>query len=364
MTRASRLRHAFVQTVLWAAIAVVGVDLAGLLNAQLDLTADQRHTLSNVAVDASARLQKPVTARVFFTRELAAPYHEHRTAVLDLLESLREASGGKLEIRESDPTGDREAADEARTLGVEPVPWTVKTWDRQEASQIWMGVAFVSGDRVEAVPRLSSIPHLEYDLVRALQRVATPADDRRKIGWLLGDGEPDPRTFPEAHPLAKLGASLGGLGELVPFNPGEGPFPDDLDAILVVAPQTPIPAIRQLRLDQALMGGTATAYFLAGHQPDFRAGRTTEVRHDLHPLLARYGADVGPLLLLDRTNNEKLPLPSAGGWVQVNHPLAVVALDIDRGARPLRALRRAVAPFATPVSVGTLPPGVRGETWI
>lgn len=366
--RRALLRHAWLRTGLWLALAAVGNHLAGAAWARLDLTRDQRYTLSDVAVRAVRGLERPLVARVFFTGGLDAPYHEHEGALRDLLDELRAHSGGSLEVQVTDPTGDKAAVEEARQYGIEPVTLTVRAWDRQEARQVFMGVALLYGDRTETVPALTSVERMEYDLTRAIRRVTTPPEDRPQVAYLLGHGEPDLASFAPDHPLGRLRGALSAAYDLRPLPLGDEPVPADVDAMLVVAPQQAVPPMAQLHLDQLLMSGKPVAWFLSGVQPDFQRMRTREVRHDLHGVLAAYGLTVGRDLVLDRQSNEPMVVPVGGPGSQaakVSYPLAVATTDIDRSARPVRALRRAVLPFATTLAVSPdLPEGLSAEVWI
>ncbi len=365
--RSSLLRHAWLRTGLWLALAAVANHLAGAAWARVDLTRDQRYTLSDVAVRAVRGLERPLVARVFFTGGLDAPYHEHEGALLDLLDELRAQSGGRLEVQVTDPTGDKAAVEEARQYGIEPVTLTVRQWDRQEARQVFMGVALLYGDRTETVAAFTAVERMEYDITRAIRRVTTPPDDRPQVAYLLGHGEPDLASFPADHPLGRLRAALSAAYDLRPLPLGDEPVPADIDAMLVVAPQQAVPPMAQLHLDQLLMAGKPVAWFLSGVQPDFPRMRTREVRHDLHGLLAAYGLTVGRDLVLDRQSNEPMVVPVGPGSqvAKVSYPLAVATTDIDRSARPVRALRRAVLPFATTLAVSPdLPDDLTAEVWI
>jgi ABC-type uncharacterized transport system involved in gliding motility auxiliary subunit len=365
--RRSLLTHAWAQGILWLLVAVVANHLASVAFWRIDLTRDQRYTLSPVAVSSVSALDKPLVARVFFTPGLQAPYHDHQAALVALLEELRARSGGRLEIQVSDPSGDKAATEAARGLGIDPITYTFRDWDRQEARQVFMGVAFQYGERTEPVPAVTSIERMEYDVVRAIRRVTTPADKRKKLGYLLGEGEPDLSTFGPDHPLGKLRAALQESYDLRPLALGDDAIPADLDGMLVVAPQQAVPPIVQLHLDQFLMSGKPIAWFLSGVQPDFKAMRTREIRHDLGALLARYGVTLGRDLVLDRQSNEPMVVPvSQDGQnrlAKVNYPLAIATTDIVREARPVRGLRRVVLPFSTTLAVDP-PPGAEAEVWI
>ncbi|MFT4627561.1 MAG: ABC-2 type transport system permease protein, partial [Myxococcota bacterium] len=354
MSPRTLLVHTWAQTVLWIAIAITLNHTSAAWFGRVDLTSDQRFSLSAVARATVGDLDRPLIATVWFTEDLDPPYHNHRDALADKLAELQARSRGSLEVRWRDPTGDEAAIAEARAAGIQPITYTFKRWDRQEARQVWMGVSLVSGDRQEVADGLVSTARMEYDLVRAIRAVTTPPEDRPVVAWLLGDGEPDLSAYPATDPLGALREQLRKTYSLRTIAPGPEGIPEEVDALLVVGPQHAVPPQVQLHLDQFLVRGGGIAWFLSGHQPDFETGSVREVRHGLHPLLGHHGVQVGRDLLLDRDTNERMAVPVAfrGQRVvaQVNHPLALVTTAIDRTFAPVRDVRRVVAPFVGSVS--------------
>lgn len=365
MTRGARWADAWARGLLWVALAGVLHHTSSAAWTRLDLTRDQRFTVSAASIDAVRGLERPLHVRVFASRDLAAPYHDHARALGDLLATLSAESGGRLVVSVADPDGDPAARDEAQALGIRPVTYVFRSSERQEARQIYLSAAIVYGERREVTPALTQVARMEYEVVRAIRRVRVPPAERPVVGWLLGDGEPDLRTAAAAHPLGRLRTALEGQVTLRPLALGDDPVPDEVDALLVVAPQLGVAPMTQLWLDQALMAGKPVAYFLSGHQPDGRAQRTRAVRHDLHALIGGYGVEVGRSLLVDRQSNEVMSAPTESGAARVAYPLAIATTAVDPSAPVGRGVRRWVFPFATPLAVvDPLPEGLEASVWI
>jgi hypothetical protein len=363
------LRHAAVQTGLWILLAAFVVHLSSAVHVRLDLTRDGRYGLSSVTIDTVSHLERPLVARVFFSEGLAAPYHDHRRALLDLLEEMAAHAGGRMEVVAVDPAGDPQIRADAERLGIRPLPYAYRDWDRTEARTVFMGLALLYGDEKVTVDALPSIERMEVEVVSAVRRLVTPVEERTTVAWLLGHGEPDPASFPPEHPLQVLARRLGDGGSFRTIAPGDAPIPDDVDVVVIVAPRAPIPAAELVQLDQLVMRGGGALAFVSTAQPDLSHGRVVEVPHGLAAWLGGYGIVLGRSVLLDRTHNERLDVPitlSAGGtrMVRVNHPLAVVTTNLDRLERPVRDLPRLVLPFASPVGLADpLPDGVEGAVW-
>lgn len=360
MTRGSLLRHAIAQTALWAVLAVILVHIATAVPVRLDVTADQRHTLSPVTERTVAGLQQPLTATVWFTEDLGPPYHRHRQAVLDLLAELQ-AITPKLDVVVRDPTNDPELAKAATQAGIRPVTWAYRDATQTQARQVWMGVSFDHGEGHAAIDAVPSLERLEADLAAGIVSVTTASDDRKTVAWLVGNGEPSLAKWPETHPLGRLRTELSARTDLVQIDASAEPIPDRIDAVLIVGPQLAVPEETRRNLDAFLMRGGALAVFLTNHQPDFGAGRTRPVTHGLDALLETWGVSLGRELVIDRKSNEKLAVPLGDQWVQVSHPLAPASARFDRTQPPVRDLGRAVVPFASPLG---LQDGVDGAVWL
>lgn len=368
--RRELLLHAWLQTGLFLALTIAVNHLSSAAFLRLDLTADQRHGLSDVARSSVASLQRPLLARVYFSEDLAAPYHDHRRALLDKLEELKVHAGDRLQIEAIDPTGDPEAVARAARAGVRPLPYAFRSWDRTEARTVYMGVSLSYGDRQVAIDALPSIEEMEVELVRGIRRVVAEPEDDRAVGWLLGHGEPDPTQAPADTPLRELLARLQRSGQLRTIAPLDAPIPGDLDALIVAAPQRPLSPAELVHLDQYLMEGGALLLWLSSVQPDFAARRLRTIEHGLYGWLGHHGVRLNRDVLVDRDHTEQMVVPMevegvGSQLVRLSHPLALTTTRLDRTARPVRDLPRAVLPFASSLAlVDPLPGALEGRIWI
>lgn len=368
--RAVLLRHSWLQLGLWLIAVILLNHAASAAFARFDLTADGDYTLSPAARQVMSRLERPLVARMYFTGGLEAPYNNHEQAVRDKLEELRAYSGGRMEIQSVDPTGDQDAMEEAERFGVFPIQYRFRDHDRVEMKSVYMGVALVYGQKQEPVNPIATLQTLEYELVRAVYKLTTDAEESQVVGYLQGNGEPDLSAYPADNPLGQLRNRLAQSYELRPVVLGgdEG-VPEDVDAMLVIGPQSSVPDRVQYQLDQYLLQGGPIAFFVGNIRPDWRTMRASEVRHDLNALLGHHGVILRRDALIDRTRNEQMRLPVRVGeqtrMVSLNHPLLPVTTNLKPESPVVRGLDRAVAPFVSSLAIAEdLPPGVEGQVWI
>lgn len=359
--------HAWLQLALFIGLAVVANRISSEAFGRWDLTADQRYTLSEVARRTMNKVERPLLARVYYSRDLEAPYNNHREALLDKLEELRAYSGGFMEIEELDVDGDPEVAEEAQREGIQPIQYRFKSYDRSEVKTVFLGVSLLYGQKALPLDGLVSIETFEYELVRGIKKLTTDLEDVPVVGWLRGYGAPDPTTQPEGSPLAALWKDLAEQYGVTPVDLGgdEG-VPDEVDALLIIGPQQRLPLRAQYQIDQFLMRGGSIAAFLGTMRPDFEAMRAVPVRHDLDALLAHYGVRLQRDTILDREHNEVFPVPvKIGGRVrrvQVNYPLIPVTNDFERSSPIVNRLDRVLLPFASSLELeDDLGPNLDGQ---
>jgi len=147
----------------------------------VDLTEGKLYTLSPGSKKILQNLQSPVKLKLYASRGESVPVtlRSFSQRVADLVSELRKESRGKLEVELLDPRPDSEIEDAAQLDGIEPQQLT-------NGESFYLGVAVSQLDRKQTIPSISPQRErlLEYDLVRAVARVANP--ERIKIGLMAG----------------------------------------------------------------------------------------------------------------------------------------------------------------------------------
>lgn len=146
--------------------------LLGAFKVRFDLTEEKAHTLSEGTRAVLAKLDTPVQIRLYASLsnpDMPVVLKNYARQVEDLLGEYVQASKGLVQIRKLDPEPDSEAEDSARLDGIEGE--MLPNGDR-----IFLGVCVSMLDQRQAIPLLvpSRERLLEYDLTRAISRVATP----------------------------------------------------------------------------------------------------------------------------------------------------------------------------------------------
>ena len=167
------------ETLLYSAIGIAAMALilvaanfiAATFRSRVDLTADKLYTLSDGTKKIVGKLDTKVKVRLYYSqRDNAMPVFlkTYAQRVEDLLVELKQQSKF-IEIEKLDPQPDSDAEDSANLDGVEGQP-------TQTGEKIYLGVSINCLDQKVALPFLSPEREklLEYDLARAIARVANP----------------------------------------------------------------------------------------------------------------------------------------------------------------------------------------------
>jgi ABC-type uncharacterized transport system involved in gliding motility auxiliary subunit len=153
-------------------VAIVAVNyILGLAPARVDLTEGKLYTLSEGTRKVLGKLEAPVKVRFYFNQgdaNVPVALRVFAARVEDLLNEMRAAANGKLVIEKLNPQPDSDAEDSANLDGVE-------AQELPSGDKFYLGLTVSFADQRLALPVLAPERErlLEYDLTRAIARVAT-----------------------------------------------------------------------------------------------------------------------------------------------------------------------------------------------
>lgn len=171
-------------------VVVVLINLAAVtLFFRLDLTADGIYSLSKASRRVVSTLSEPLTIKVFFSKNLPAPYNGTERYLHDLLEEYAVYAGRYFNYAFYDvsPKEGGEVTAQAgrnqelaRSYGIDPIQIQVIEKDEVKFQKAYMGLVLIHGDMIERIPTVTSSDGLEYRLTTAIQKL------NNKVSVLLG----------------------------------------------------------------------------------------------------------------------------------------------------------------------------------
>lgn len=137
---------------------------------RLDLTAPRSYSLSASSKQVVKTLEQPLSVKVFFTKNLPAPYNSVDTYIKDLLQEYKNASNRNFSIEFFDMEKE-ENQKLAYGYGINQIQIQELKNNEVGFKQVWMGLAISYADRTETLDAITGTDGLEYSLTTAMSRL-------------------------------------------------------------------------------------------------------------------------------------------------------------------------------------------------
>ncbi len=137
---------------------------------RLDLTAPRSYSLSASSKQVVKTLEQPLSVKVFFTKNLPAPYNSVDTYIKDLLQEYKNASNRNFSIEFFDMEKE-ENQKLAYGYGINQIQIQELKNNEVGFKQVWMGLAISYADRTETLEAITGTDGLEYSLTTAMSRL-------------------------------------------------------------------------------------------------------------------------------------------------------------------------------------------------
>ncbi len=146
---------------------------------RIDLTKNKIYSLSDVSKTVVSTLSEPLTLKVFFSKNIPAPYNNIEQYLRDLLEeysinskeyfnyTFYNLSNDEKDIGEKSE-GNKELA---KSYGIEPIQIQSVEKDEIKFIKAYMGLVIIHGDLVERMPMITETQKLEYKLTTKIKKM-------------------------------------------------------------------------------------------------------------------------------------------------------------------------------------------------
>ena len=309
---------------------------------RLDLTSQGVYTLSEASRKLVGSLDDRVTVKAFFTEDLPSPYNNNRRSVLDILNDYKAYSKGNLQYEFINPQGEKGEQD-AQQQGIAPVQVQVVNEDKLEVKRGYLGLVLLYEDKKEVLPVVQNLSTLEYDISSALKRLT--AKSKKKVGYTTGHGETEISAMRQAYQAETQ------QYDLTPVDLSKGePVPSDIEALLVIAPQSRFQDSAQYQIDQYLMRGGKVAFMLNRVNANLQMRMGQPVDLGLDGMLEQYGVRVNPDLVRDAQCANISVMQQQGGFTfqsQVPFLYIPVASNFDKSNPIVKDLQGIILHFVS-----------------
>lgn len=194
-----------------------------------DVTGDSAYTLSEGSLNIAAKLDRPVAAKLYFSKSLKdmpPMIKQYGERIEDVLLEYAAASQGKISVAVIDPRPYTDDEEWALKYGVQGIP-------TGNGDNLYLGVVFIAGSKEVAIPYLDPRKEefLEYDLAETLLKLKTA--DKPKLGLMSeipinGDSRMEKWAIMQ---------SLENSFEVVTVAKDAGQIPKDVKVLFLIHPK-------------------------------------------------------------------------------------------------------------------------------
>ncbi|MCC6692369.1 MAG: gliding motility-associated ABC transporter substrate-binding protein GldG [Chitinophagaceae bacterium] len=256
-------------------ILLAGINwAASVWHSRIDLTNENRFTLSDVSVKLLQKLNEPVTVEVFLKGHYPSGFRKLSASTQDVLREFKEVAGTKIQYRfispdETLPGTSMKYGDTLAGIGLFPINLTSQVEQGQQQQFVYPFALVHYKDKSIPVTlyqgktplinfqELSGAEALlEYNFINAISKVTQLT--KPTVAYAMGNGEPnDIRIYDLMERYLKADYDLQAC------NLVDDPFiPGDFKVLLVVKPTLPFTEAQKLKLDQYVMNGGKILWFI------------------------------------------------------------------------------------------------------
>jgi len=344
----SRRTYLWINIISLILIFIYGNLLAGRYFLSADMTEARIYSLSDATRKLLKDLDERVTVKVIFSDQIPYPYNTNTRYVMDMLNDYRRLSGGKVVLDIIDPGRKEEFEDAAELYGIPPVQVNAIENDQIQIKKVYMGLAFVHGERIETIPVISDVRRLEYEVSSTIKTLIT--EKKKTVGFLTGHGE---------KPLLRLREFLRKQYEIKVLNTAEKsdegssrPEIKDIDLLVVAGPTKKLKEEELLEIDQFLLKGGKALFLLDRVLADLQYGFGRENITGLEDLLSAYGITIPSALVYDLSAGMVNVSQRRGGFVFTTvtpYPFFPKIIDLNHESIITKDIETLTLGFSSPI---------------
>ena len=289
---------------------------------RLDFSKGKIYSLSNASKSAIRQLEDRLTVKAYFTTDLPPDLANVRRYTRDLLDEYRNYSNGRFRFEFVDPKDDNRLKQEAQQNGVPPVNVQVRKSDRMEVQQAYLGLVFHYDGKTETIPLVQESRGLEYEITKAISKIAALSQTNVAFYGLTPDMPTDPRMrffMQQQDRYQHVKESIGQNYDLVNTD-----LSSPIDAnvsTLVFSGVVDSLSVQQLyHLDQFLMQGKNVLFFQDKVNADLQTQQAQTIDSNIFDLLRHYGINIMDNLIIDNSSTQ-VSVQQRQGIFTVNTPM-------------------------------------------
>ncbi len=253
----------YTSIVLIAAILIILNILAKQFFFRVDLTEDNRYTLSKATKDILKNLDDPVTVTAYFSDDLPAQIASVKEEFREMLVEYSTLSKGMVDYEFINPNEDQQKEMEVMQMGIQPRIINVRAKDQAKQIKAYLGAVIKLGEQQDVIPLILPGSAMEYSLSTGIKKLSV--SDKPAVGLVQGHGEPALSDIQQIYQSLSILYNV----ENVDLNT-EPEIASRFRAIAIINPQDSIPPSHLQKLDNYLGQGGKIFLALNAVEGDFQ----------------------------------------------------------------------------------------------
>ncbi len=305
---------------IFTAILVVSLILLNLISRnlffRLDLTDNQRYSLSESSRSVVEKVDDLFTMKVYFSDNLPGEYGNNRRYLQDILEEYVAFSNGNIRFEFFKPETDKDLEQDAQKSGIQPVQLQVVENDKVEIKRVFMGMIFLYEDQKEVIPVIQTTAGLEYEITTRIKKLV---DTDKKVIGITSLADDDVKT-------ENVSMALSQRYKVNPVNLDD-PVSDEITTLILSGTKDSLSTGVRKNLEAFVARGGNVLIAQAGVQTDIQTQQASAIESDVFDLLRQYGLNIQPNLVMDRKCG-RVSVQQNMGFIRMNVPMEYPFLPI------------------------------------
>lgn len=311
--------QSYIQLVIILGIIIIINVIAQFYHERLDLTTDNRYTLSETTIERLKSLDDIVYAKVYLGQDnLPSGFQRLKESTREILNEMKAYAGDKLEYEFIDPSNvenpkeKRERYKQLSKEGLEPVNLQIKKEGGSAQKMIFPGAIFFYKNKTAPLQILhgqrgrnphqvihNSIMGLEYGIMNSVKKLRT--GEKKRIAFVTGHGElggPETEdirnTLSNYYETKRLNLPEYKVGALQKF-----------DLAVIAKPRERFSPLEKFKIDQFIMEGGKVLWLVESLNAEMEnlnrqgVGMSRENQLNLGDQLFKYGVRINRNLVQD-----------------------------------------------------------------
>ena len=219
----------YISALLVTAIVIVINLISDDLFFRIDFTDNKQYTLSKATKDLLKNLDKTITIKAYFSKDLPPKIGNIRRDFKDLLIEYSNLSKGKIKYEIINPNEDEKLETQAIQDGIKPVLVNVREKDQIKQQKAYLGAVIILEEKKEVIPFVQPGAPLEYLLSSAIKKITIKK--KPIVALVQGQGEVS------LNEISQIISELKILYEIKEFTLNDSSvIPSDYKTLMIVDP--------------------------------------------------------------------------------------------------------------------------------